>query len=161
MKEDNPLIKTVPLHRPAPVEVQRILDSLDKLTRSVIAARLNSLTDGNSPNSVDFDRGACVGYADMLFFCGKVTGDEQKALAMHAKRLAEESGRYEPTLKEAGLMDLADAVVKAVQSPQASAHFQKRPSELKEAAIKFQLSAENYVEVAGGSMFTPSGRRID
>lgn len=70
------------------------------------------------------------------------------------------ASEVDPRISEAGLMDLACAVVKVVQSPEAADHFQNRPTVLKEAAIRLQLAAENYVEVAGGMSFSPSGKRL-
>lgn len=58
-------------------------------------------------------------------------------------------------------MGLAASVVRVVQAPEAADHFQSKPAELKEAAIRLQLAAEHYVDIGGGMTFTPSGRRID
>lgn len=70
------------------------------------------------------------------------------------------SSEYDPRLSDAGLMDLAGAVVRVVQAPDAAEHFQNKPAELQDAAIRLQLAAENYVDVAGSMTFSPSGRRI-
>jgi hypothetical protein len=62
---------------------------------------------------------------------------------------------FDPRLSEAGLMDLAASVVRVVQAPEAADHFQTKPAELKEAAIRLQLAAEYYVDIAGGKTVHP------
>lgn len=73
----------------------------------------------------------------------------------------QKSREYNPRLSEAGLMDLSASVVRVVQAPETAEHFQSKPAELKDAAIRLQLAAERYVDIAGGMTFTPSGRRLD
>lgn len=88
MKDNNPLIATVPLLYPAPPDILNILDKLPKLERGLLAGRLNALATGSNGNSVDFDWGICVGYADMLSLAaGRIDANQQRALAQHAKEL--------------------------------------------------------------------------
>ena len=91
---NNPLIKAVSLDRSAPPEISRIIDRLDILTRNVLVARLNNLTNGKSNNTVEFDWGACVGFADALMFTGKIDAHAQNDLATYARLLAHPDEQY-------------------------------------------------------------------
>lgn len=91
---NNPPIKNEPLAQPAPPEIVRILDRLHMLTRNVLVARLNNLSSGKSPNTREFDWGACVGFADALMFTGTVNATEQNDLATYARLLAHPNEQY-------------------------------------------------------------------
>lgn len=88
-------IKTEVLDRPAPPEIARILDGLDLLTRNVLIARLNNLTSGKSPNTREFDWGACVGYADALMLTGTIDAYKQRDIATYARILAHPDEQYQ------------------------------------------------------------------
>lgn len=91
----NAPIKVEVLDRPAPPEISRILDGLDLLTRNVLIARLNNLTNGKSPNTREFDWGACVGYADALMFTGTIDAYKQHDIATYARILAHPDEQYQ------------------------------------------------------------------
>lgn len=93
MREDNPLIATVPVEYPVPQKISAILDRLHKLEREPLTSMLNTLAIGKQGNSAEFDWGQCVGYANALFFTGKIDNDQQRDLCIHAKELR--SGRQE------------------------------------------------------------------
>jgi len=97
---NNPFLKIELLDRQAPPEISRILDRLDILVRNVLIARLNNLTDGKSGNTVEFDWGACVGYADALMFTGKIDAHEQNDLATYARLLARPDEQYRHNPKQ-------------------------------------------------------------
>lgn len=88
-------IKIEKLDRPAPPEISAILDGLDLLTRNVLIARLNNLTNGNSPNTRDFEWGACVGYADALMLTGTIDAYAQSDIATYARILAHPGQQYQ------------------------------------------------------------------
>ncbi|AWY39449.1 hypothetical protein DKY63_05845 [Pseudomonas putida] len=88
MNDGNPQIKTVALERPAPKLVQEILEGLHKLERSALSTRFNFLVNGQSGNSCEFDLGVCKGYADMLFFAGRIDSKQQQALTCYALDLS-------------------------------------------------------------------------
>ena len=88
MNDDNPLIKTIALERPAPKVVQGIIDGLHKLEGSALSTRFNYLVNGQSGNSCEFDLGVCTGYADMLFFAGRIDARQQHALTSYALDLS-------------------------------------------------------------------------
>ena len=88
MNADNPLIKIVALEQSAPKVIQAILDSLHKLEGSALSTRLNFLANGQSGNSCEFDLGVCTGYADMLFFAGRIDASQRHALASYALDLS-------------------------------------------------------------------------
>jgi len=92
---NNAPIKVEKLDRPAPPEITAILDGLDLLIRNVLIARLNNLTNGKSPNTRDFDWGACVGYAEALMFTGTIDAYKQKDIAMYARILAHPNEQYQ------------------------------------------------------------------
>jgi|GEM_PF-3549470 len=87
MREDSPFIANVHVKYPVPQKISAILDRLHKLERGPLTSMLNTLAIGKQENSAEFDWGQCVGYANALFFTGKIDADQQRDLCIHAKEL--------------------------------------------------------------------------
>lgn len=67
--------------------------------------------------------------------------------ARWSARIELPTAEYNPSLGEAGFMDLVGALIKRMCAEDVNAIFQRRPAAMREAAIKLQLAAEQYIEV--------------
>lgn len=146
MRDDSSIIASVPLQYPAPANIQAILDRLHKLERGCLATMLNDLALGNEAKTVEFQWGECVGYANALFFTGKIDCYQQKDLCVHAKEL---KGKHKA--KDAAPSSAGFSGVKEISNMNTSA-------EVNEALVQgWELLSIN--QEGDGRMFYTVGRR--